>query len=260
MKSISNAVLIGAGNVAWNLGIALQKVGIRFVGVCNRSKDHGEPLAQQLQAPFFEDIRQVPANADIYLLALSDSAIESVSEQLPENEGIVVHHSGSMSIDSLAKKHKRHGVFYCLQTFKKEAPIDFSQLPIMLQATSDSDLELLKNLALQLSPHVRETSDLERSNLHVAAVFACNFSNYLYAVAYQFAKDNNMDFNLLVPLIQKTAMQISGDSDPFLKQTGPAARCDMAVIEKHLGMLQNDPKKQALYRYLTECILNHYKN
>lgn len=260
MNTIKTAILIGAGNVAWHLGIALQKANIQILGLYNRTKEHGEYLAQKLNIPFFEHIQQIPTNADIYLLASSDSAIAAISEQLPENNGIVVHHSGSMPLDTIATKHHRRGVFYCLQTFKKETPIDFSKIPILLQASEKDDFNVLKNLAQKLSSNIRPSSDTERSILHVAAVFACNFSNYLYSVAYQLTKNNNIDFELLVPLIQKTAQQLTDNDNPLLKQTGPAIRKDLPVIEKHLQMLENDPKKQALYRYLTDCILNSFQS
>lgn len=257
---IKTAFIIGSGNVAWLLGVTIKKIGIEVLGVYNKTQSNGEKLAKELKVPFYKELQNIPLNADIYFLCVSDAAINNVSKLLPKTNGLVVHNSGSVSINEISEKHLHRGVFYCLQTMKKTLPMDFSKSPILIQANSQEDEDLLFNLAKKLTENVRKTSDLERTKLHITAVFSCNFTNYLYAVAYEYAKENQIDFNLLIPLLAKTTMQITAETDPFLNQTGPAVRNDMAVIEKHLTLLKKDQEKHELYKFLTNSILNHKTN
>lgn len=254
---VKTAFIIGSGNAAWHFGTALQNIGVEILGVYNRSKEYGEKLAETLKIPFYSTLNAIPLDADIYIISVVDSAIATVSNLLPQTKGIVAHNSGSVSVNEISNKHLRRGVFYCLQTINKLLPMDFKTSPILVQANSSKDEEILLNLAKKLSDNVHKTSDLERTKLHIAAVFSCNFVNYLYAIAYEFSKENNIDFNLLIPLIQKTTAQITGAKDPYLNLTGPAIRKDFVTIEKHLTLLKTDAKKYNLYKNLTNNILNH---
>lgn len=256
-ENIQSAFMIGAGNVAWRLSDALSKKGIRFLGVYNRSKNTGKRLAAWLHVPFFSDITKIPIHADIYFLCVSDQSIAAVSQLSPENAGITVHVSGSTPLQNIDEKHRRRGIFYPLQTFNKERNIDFSKIPVAIEATNESDKNALIELASSISETVVVLDEKQRQALHVAAVFASNFTNYMYAVAAQILQEEHLDFELLMPLILETARRAGESGDPFAVQTGPAARNDRITIQKHLNFLQNDENLRIIYKLLTEAIRNN---
>ncbi|MDR0364162.1 MAG: DUF2520 domain-containing protein [Bacteroidales bacterium] len=258
-KVIKTAFMIGAGNVAWHLSTALQQQGIAFSGIYNRTKASALQLAEKLQCAFFSSMHEIPNDVDIYFITTSDQSIVPISEELPENNGIVVHVSGSTAINVIDKKHQRRGVFYPLQTFNKEREVDFHKIPIAIEATNESDEKILERLALRLSETVISLTEEQRQALHVAAVFASNFTNYMHALSADILKSNHLDFRLLMPLIQETAKRAGETDNPFSAQTGPAVRNDLITIQKHLDFLFPNEKLKNIYQFLTEAIIKEYK-
>ena len=191
--------------------------------------------------------------ADCYIIAVPDDYIKTVSEQLPFTDRLVVHTSGSVGMDVLDPKN-RQGVFYPLQTFSKDKELNFSEIPICIEAAQTDDLQLLKKLGASISEKVTEISSAERAKVHVAAVFVNNFVNHLYHVSEAIMTEHNLDFSLLKPLIIETASKIE-----FLSaedaQTGPAKRNDQETIERHLNQLTGDTQKD-IYTLLTKAIKN----
>lgn len=254
MTNTFTVFLIGSGNVAWHLSAALAAKGCRFLGVYSRTFQHAETLAEQLHCPVIFDLTQTPKNADVYLICTSDEVINSVSALLPKNNGLVVHVSGSAAIDAIDKKHTRRGVMYPLQTFNKECSTDFADIPVFIETESRFDMDFLTSFARLLSNVILPLKEEQRQALHVAAVFACNFTNFMYALAAEIMKKNEMDFQLLFPLIQETAQRIKNTDNPMSLQTGPAVRNDVETIQKHLDILKNKPNLQKLYQILTQSI------
>lgn len=259
MTSTHSIFLLGAGNVAWHLSAALAARGCRFLGVYNRTFQHAETLAEKLHCPVISDLTQAPKDADVYLICTSDEVITAMSVLLSENNGLVVHVSGSAAIDAIDKKHARRGVMYPLQTFNKSSSVEFTDIPVFIEAERQSDLDFLMSFARLLSEVVIPLKVEQRRALHVAAVFACNFTNFMYALAAEIMQENGMDFQLLFPLIQETAQRIKNADNPMSLQTGPAVRNDVETIQKHLDLLKNKPKLQELYRILTQSIRKHSK-
>ena len=244
--------LLGSGNVAWHLSAALSAKGCRFLGVYNRTLRHAQALAEKLHCPVVADLEQAPRDADLYLICTSDNAIASVSALLPENSGLVAHVSGSAAIDYIDKKHKRRGVMYPLQTFNKGRLVDLTNVPIFVEADNVSDVDFLTSLARLFSETVIPLKGEQRKALHVAAVFACNFTNFMYGLAAEIMQKNGLDFQLLSPLIQETAKRVEITDNPMTLQTGPAARNDVKTIREHLNLLKNRPDIQELYQMLTQ--------
>ncbi len=241
--------IIGAGNVATHLFKAFSKT--KTVSVKQwYSRDLTKISSFKNKVEIVADLNGL-TEADIYIIAVSDDAISSVSEALPFKDRLVVHTSGSVGIYDLDKKNRR-AVFYPLQTFSKEAKVDFKQVPICIETIGKKDYPQLKSLAEALgSPHYRVNSD-QRKALHLAAVFVNNFTNQLYRVAHEITESEGVEFDILKPLILETAKKVQTMS-PYMAQTGPAKRNDKKTIKRHLKQLKNEQHK-AIYNLLTDTI------
>ena len=250
-------VMVGTGKVARVLGIAMHSARLNFSGVYGRNSSRSEALARVLGTKSFDCLKELPRNAGLYILAVSDDSVASVAEELGQVEGLVVHVSGSLPSGILSSVHQRFGVFYPLQTFSEERHIDLDEVPIFIQANQPSDVELLRTLAGLLSRSVMDASDEMRAHLHLSAVFACNFVNALYNISADMMVSKGLQFDLLHPLIRETALKAIALA-PSLAQTGPARRNDRITIEKHLKLLDNYPREKAVYHQLTNYLLEKY--
>ncbi|GGZ90956.1 hypothetical protein GCM10007028_31800 [Algibacter mikhailovii] len=246
-----SVVILGGGNVATHLFKALNKSKeSSVIQWYNRDLDRIKPYANTV--PITDDLNLL-VQADVYILAVNDDAIAKLSSELPFEDRLVVHTSGSVSIYDLDKKHKR-GVLYPLQSFSKDSKIDFANVPICIETVDKKSYPLLKTLAVSMgSPTKRINSD-QRKVLHLAAVFVNNFTNQLYRIGHEITESEGAEFDLLKPLILETAKKIQ-DISPFQAQTGPAKRNDKKTIKKHLKILENK-QHQDIYELLTQSIQN----
>ena len=244
-----SVVLLGAGNVATHLFKAFNKAD--NVNVCqwyNRNINHIESYKNDVAVT--DDLSKLK-EADIYILAVSDDAVEGLSKQLPFEDRLVVHTSGSVGLYDVDMKHKR-GVFYPLQTFSKDAEVDFANVPICVEALKKVDLPLLKALAKAIGSKSHKVNSDQRRVLHLAAVYVNNFTNQIYRVAHEITESEGAEFDILKPLILETAKKVQ-DMSPYLAQTGPAIRNDKKTIKKHIKSLKNEHHK-AIYELLTASI------
>ncbi|BFM44832.1 DUF2520 domain-containing protein [Flavobacterium sp. CFS9] len=246
--------IIGSGNVAQHLIKAFSKSeAIEIVQVFSRKK---EALASLVSFEKITDNFDSLLEADLYIIAISDNAISEVSKQLPFQNRLVVHTSGAAPIETLDIKNRR-GVFYPLQTFSKNASVDFSLIPICLEAENTFDFRVLEKAAKSISQSVSPINSNQRKALHVAAVFVNNFTNHLYQIGQEICKEHQVPFDVLKPLIQETAQKIN-TLDPIDAQTGPAKRKDSSTIEAHLEYLNHENQKN-IYKILTQSIQNNGK-
>lgn len=245
--------ILGTGNVATHLFKAFSKSDeIEIIQVIGRNKKALLALApEEKTTSDFSDLKE----SDIYIIALSDNSIKTVSEQLTIENKLIVHTSGSTPMNELSH-HQRHGVFYPLQTFSKSNELDFKKVPICLEAKSKEDLALLKNLANLVSENVYEIHTEQRKSLHLAAVFVNNFTNHLYHLGSEICEENNVPFQILSPLIQETARKIETLS-PYEAQTGPARRNDSNTITNQLEQIKK-PELKAVYELLSKSIQATY--
>jgi predicted short-subunit dehydrogenase-like oxidoreductase (DUF2520 family) len=244
-------VLLGSGNVASHLIKAMEaNDAIDLIQVYARSKKSIENLIESSKiTTSFADLKE----ADVYVISVSDKAIEEVSNQIPFTDKLVVHTSGTMDFRVMHPKNKR-GVFYPLQTFSKNKEVNMKSVPFCLETEKDEDFELIENLAKNLSNSVYKINGEQRKSLHISAVFVSNFVNHLYQIGNALCEENNVPFAILQPLIEETANKIKTLS-PTEAQTGPAIRNDEPTIKKHLEALEN-PTYKELYRQLTLSIQN----
>lgn len=246
--------IIGSGNVATHLISAFKKAeGVSLLQVVTRNPVAVAPLldASQISTDY-----KTMVKVDLVILAVTDDAIAAVSEQLPFENQLVVHTSGSVPMTDLNAKNYR-GVFYPLQTFTKGKEVDFSVIPLCLEAERQSDYELLKTAANAITRVTYKVRSEQRKALHVVAVFVCNFVNHLYQIGSDLCDEHQLDFALLQPLIQETANKVMNLS-PQEAQTGPARRQDSATINAHLNFLTESNQKE-LYTLLTKSIIDHGK-
>jgi len=247
-----NIVILGGGNVAYHLTNALlQNSAVNVVQVYNRSIEKINTFKNSTSITNnLSDLK----DADIYILAVSDNAISELSSTLNLKNKLVVHTSGSMAMEEL-KSVSNKGVFYLLQSFSKERKIDFSTVPICIEAETDADLQLLETLANLISKNCYRINSNQRASMHVAAVFVNNFVNHLYHIGHEICEQNKVPFEILLPLILETANKIT-TLPPLKAQTGPAKRNDTKTIEKHIAMLNIN--QQEIYTLLTKSIFNTY--
>lgn len=246
-------VILGSGNIAQHLTLAFSK---------SKIVDVIEVFARKKESVSFIEKDKISNNiinlkeADLYIVAVSDNAIAEVSSQIPFQKKLVVHTSGSLSINDLDDKNRK-GVFYPLQTFSKNKEVNFLEIPICLEAENNEDYLLLKTIARSISKQVFNINSNQRKALHVSAVFVNNFVNHLYNIGNDICNENGIPFKILQPLITETANKITKLS-PMQAQTGPAKRNDSQTINTHLQFLTDENQKE-IYKILTKSIIDHGK-
>lgn len=246
--------IIGSGNVATHLAKALKSANAQVLNIWSHNFENAQVLANKVNARAIAELSQISDDTDIVLISVKDDAIGSIAEQLKDFKGLIAHTSGAVTLDALAG-NENYGVFYPLQTFSKHKELDFSNLPLCLEANNATNLSLLKQLATLISNSIYEVDSEQRKTLHLAAVFACNFPNYLYGVAQQLLAQHQLDFDIIKPLITETANKIQ-TALPTEVQTGPAIRNDEQTLQKHEGMLQEHPEWLNIYQLLSKQIKN----
>lgn len=252
---------IGAGNVAWHLAPALENAGVIIKNVYSRNSNNAQKLADKLyEAEVKTNLNFSNSQADILLMAVSDQAIEELCKELVVPEHIVLAHTSGAT--PLAALHftatDNVGVFYPLQTFTKAQKVNFASVPILVESTTSKTKELLTKTARLLSKSVQNLSSAQRKRLHVAAVFASNFTNWMLNRATEVMQDANLDIQLLHPLIVQS---ISNALELGAAQvlTGPAKRKDLTVLDEHMELLKNTPDLQELYQLITQQIIDYYQ-
>ncbi len=246
------AVVIGSGNVAQHLITVFgTSANIDLVQAYARN---ASALTYLLPQEKITDSFNAIKDADIYIISVTDDAIAEVSSLLPFSGKLVVHTSGSVSLQQIDAKNRR-GVFYPLQTFSKNKAVDFKQIPLCLESEKESDYTILETLAQSISDSVYNINSAQRQSLHVAAVFVSNFANYMYSIGNDICEQNNVPFDILKPLIKETANKVQV-LPPKQAQTGPAKRNDVTTMEKHLAFLK-DEKIKTIYTLLSQSIQNN---
>jgi len=250
-------VLIGSGNVATQCGAALQGTGNNIVQVFSRRKENAELLATKLNCEAIESASELDRNADLYLIMVSDDQISIVADQLGKLDGIVAHTSGSIDRKVLENCSDHTGVFWTPQTFSKEREPALTDAPFCIEASDDTTLKALMDLAGQISSDVRAVDGTQRKAIHLAAVIGANFSNHMYTLAAELLNKNGMGLEVLGPLLKET-LQKALDIGPETGQTGPARRGDKKVIAEHMEFLSDDQKLKEIYEELSSAIVKHY--
>lgn len=253
MKSV---VILGAGNVAFHLTRALIENTVNVRQIFNRTLERAAEVGEANKVGYTDQISKLE-KADLYIIAASDSAVEELSHYIPFDDALVVHTSGSLGTNVL-KGDYRKGVFYPLQTFTKKKNLRYEDVPFLVEAETKEDEDALYKLADKISNEVHRVDSAKRLKIHMAAIWASNFTNHLYYIGSQICKEAGVPFDVLRPLIEETALKVQ-DMEPYDAQTGPARRNDEIIINKHLDLLQ-DSRLQQLYKLMSDSIQRTYHN
>lgn len=228
--------IIGRGNVATHLYKALEDVAD----------------VQMVNPHTLEDLPSAP---ELILISVKDDAIEKVMDKLPETSAVIAHTAGSVPLDILKKNNNSIGVFYPLQTFTKDVDLNYSEIPVFIEGDTRETVERLTKVAELFTNNIHLADSDKRKKLHLASVFACNFTNALIGIADSILKESEMDSAVIRPLLRQTINKLNIMS-PADAQTGPAKRKDKKVIDEHLRMLETNPKLKNIYQQLTDFIQN----
>ena len=253
LKTIQNILIIGVGNVATHLALGLKKANFS-VSLTGRAHEQNKKTAQQLGVDYTESISSPGKLVDLYLIAVNDTAITSVVEQIPSN-AMICYTSGSIELAKFSNENI--GVFYPLQSFSKDRSLSLENVPFFIEAKNQELEQQLIDLASKLSSKVYLADSNTRGHLHLAAVFVNNFTNHLFTLASDYLSENGQHIEVLKPLIEETVRKLDYMS-PSEAQTGPARRNDLNVIKKHKSLLEGK-SAQEVYRIMSNSIINYYK-
>jgi predicted short-subunit dehydrogenase-like oxidoreductase (DUF2520 family) len=249
-------VLVGSGNVAHVLGHRARRAGYRIRQVVSRRSTSARELALGLEAES-GGLQQIMQGSFFYILAVSDSALPELARWMRLEQGVVVHTSGTVSMDVLKDVSMNRGVLWPLQSLRKES-VDVAEIPLVINANTPETLTLLQDFATSIGSVMALAGDEQRRKLHLAAVVAGNFSNHLFALVDEYCRKESLDFHLLIPMLRETVNRLNVQ-DPSGMQTGPAARNDLATINTHLEMLKDEEALRKVYELMTGSIRNKMK-
>lgn len=244
--------IIGAGNVATVLGKALQQKNYTIREVYSRTITSAATLADSLDAKALTDLTRLDGKSDLYLLAVPDTIIPELANQLQLGDRLLVHTAGSVSQTVLAVASSRYGVLWPMKMIRSSMP-ELGNVTMVIDGNSDETLSGIREIAFALSPTVTRADDLLRSKMHLMAAFTANFSNHLYHLAATYCEAEKIDFTLFYSIIEETALGIR-ERHPGENQAGPAFRDDQDTLRKQLGMLADYPQIHRMYQYMSESI------
>lgn len=247
--------LIGAGNLATQLGKSLKKTGVTISQVYSRTEESARTLGELLEAEWLTDIKALRDEADVYIFSVKDSALSELITEVCKGRGdkLFLHTAGSMPMSCFEGKALHYGVFYPMQTFSKSKDVNFERIPVFIEGNSIETENVIRSLANKLSQRVIRLSSADRKYLHLAAVWACNFTNYCYTVASDILSEHGIPFDVMLPLINETTEKIQNIS-PKEVQTGPAVRGDKNVMSQQLDLMSDRADLQELYKMLSKGI------
>jgi predicted short-subunit dehydrogenase-like oxidoreductase (DUF2520 family) len=244
-------VIIGAGNVAFHLIKSITNSGHQLVQIYNRTIENIKESTKKI--PLSDSIGGIYPNADIYIICVKDNAIEEIANQLKMNNKLVLHTSGNRTMDILQNSSSNYGIFYPIQSFTKDIPLNFKKVPIIIEANNAEALEMLKSFAESISERVIEMDLEKRQKLNIAGVFVNNFTNHLYHLMDEYLDKESIDFSILHPIIQNTVDKIK-IKNPRACQTGPAIRKDQETIENQKKILEKEIDLLKIYNEFTQGI------
>lgn len=250
-------VMIGAGNLATNLGKALQNAGHDIIQVYSHTWEHAQQLATTIGGAATTDAGNITDNGDAYIFALKDSVLTDIIPVVAKGKAgkLMIHTAGSMPMNCFEGMALHYGVLYPMQTFSRGREVDFSKIPCFVEGNDEYSTRVIRGIAESISEHVGELSSADRKYLHLAAVWANNFTNHCYEVSAQILQKHGIPFDVLLPIIDETAAKVH-DLKPIDAQTGPAIRFDENIIREQAAMMRGNPLLKDLYERMSVSIHN----
>ena len=251
-------VIFGSGNVATHIAKKLAKTEYKIIQIISKRLINAKKLANTINCSYSNEINNI-VDADLYILSVKDDVISDIVLHKKLQNKFIVHTSGSVPLTALSRNTKHYGVFYPLQTFNKNSEVNFSDIPLCIEASGEKEYSILENIAQSISRNVIKINSEQRKKMHIAAVFVNNFVNHLFTLANKIIEEENINPDILQSLITITFENIM-KNNAFDIQTGPAKRNDRETINKHLKILEEYSKNYAeVYKILTESIISTYK-
>lgn len=251
--SIKDVTFIGSGNVATHLALALHSTGVTIRQVLSREYDHAALLASRVGAQPIDRADRLKPSADAYILAVNDDALYDLDLDLRLPDALVLHTSGSTPMEVLRHISPRHGVVWSPQTFVRDFAMDYSRLPLCIEADSPQSEQAIADLFSPVTAHIHRLDFEQRRWAHLAAVMVSNFGNAINALAQDLMQQRGLDFGMLQPLAEGTVKKIN-HGPLWPQQTGPAARHDEKTLDAQRRLLANEPQLLKLYNLLTDII------
>ncbi len=245
-------VIIGSGNVAYHLAKAFKQNNIHLAQVFGRNEEELKKISEELNVSFSTENL---AEADLYIICVSDQSVENVSEIITKKNCLVAHTSGSLPKEILKGEYRKSS-FYPLQTFSKSKDLEYSKIPFFIETENENDQKTLTDLASKISANVMKSDHEKRKYIHLTAVFACNFVNHLFTRAKEISDAQEIPFDYFLPLIDETVKKIH-EIEPKSAQTGPAVRNDTRVLELHEQLLKDE--SLAIYKTMNHSIKKMYE-
>lgn len=247
--------LIGAGNLATQLGVAMVAQGCKVVDVWSRTEDSVQRLAQRLGCRATTALNDLSDDADVFIVSVRDDVLPELLPLLVRGREskVFLHTAGSIDMNIFAPFCRHYGVFYPMQTFSKERSTRFEEIPCFVEWSDDETRAVVLSLARRVGGSVHPLSSDQRKHLHLAAVFACNFANHCYAIAEGLLREASVGFEVMLPLIDETARKVH-ELSPREAQTGPAVRNDRTVIDRQSVWLSDHPDWQNIYAVMSDSI------
>jgi predicted short-subunit dehydrogenase-like oxidoreductase (DUF2520 family) len=254
--------IIGSGNLAWHLAPALENAGYPVQEIYSRNPAHADALVGHLYAAEVKaSLDFSTSSSGIFIIATADDAIESISQELVLPEGaILLHTSGTKPLSILGYAATPDiGVFYPLQTFTKTRKMNFKEVPVFIEAENEKTESVLLDMARGISDNVHKINSKERRALHVAAVFASNFTNHMLLLSQEIMREHSLSYDWLKPLVAEMINK-SLAIGPENAQTGPARRGDFDILDQHTEFLQDDESLNEIYRLISQDIIDRYSD
>ena len=258
MKEIKTISFIGSGNVATHLAVALNAKGFTIDTILSQTLQNATELASKVHARGIDQLNQLDQTSDLYIISLKDDVIEAYLKDLNLTNQLVAHTSGSYDTTKLAEISYRTGSLYPLQSFNKDVFVDFSTIPIIVESENTETLNTLLIVAKTLTGKTHILTAAQKKALHISAIGINNFTHFILSKSKDYCTSKNIDFSLLQPLLKQTVGTFIDKKNTLLKQTGPAKRGDLNIIENHIEALSDDKDFQALYKDLSQYILSEF--
>lgn len=257
MNDSKNITLVGSGNAAWHIGHRLVDISCNIIKIISRGGKEAEALAKDLHCRVQTDFSISNADSQFVIVAINDTYLSEVLYKLDAQDTILVHTSGSLGLDVFPGNAKRFGVLYPFQTLTTGIKVDFSKVPLCIEGFDTQTTSEINELAGRMSSVVRVINSQQRRILHLTGVIGNNFTNHFMALAIELLEKNNMDKELLMPLLEETINKLK-KTDPYDAQTGPARRNNKEVIDMHMKLLNSEPQLKKLYSLISDSIIAYY--
>lgn len=250
--------LIGAGNVATHIGMALRAGGHEIVAVFSRTMEAAQELSEKTGGRVVTSLNDTGGDADVYLISVKDDVLASLLPDLchGREEQVFIHTAGSIGMDVFAGKARHYGVLYPMQTFSKNREVNFSVIPCFIEANDEQARNVIATLAGSISKRIHYMTSDERKHLHLAAVFANNFVNHCYTLSEKILNHIGLPFDVMLPLIDETTHKVH-HLDPLQAQTGPAVRGDKKVTTRQAELLNENPTMREIYELMSQSIFEN---